>query len=1032
VSADDFLGQAHLPLSAINPTPGIHQNAVLPLFRVVRGGQRIQEGEIAVTVWFAPPMAGSQPGCMRMPLANPKKVPTVIHCNGGALYEEPLMACLIINVDMLVPADGTSDAQTPRSGGGGTSDGNANSSPATFKKRFAKRFGLTTSPKSSSSNSNSSTNNNNNLTTTATISRTLGRSAGQKISRQVSGMSDFANFLADGDDDDIHASEFMQHEMMKRRTHDGAADDDDDYDDDDEGGVGKVGQFRQHLPHISRPHFGKGNKEKNNDNDDEYPPTATSRNDSMSQGMSPTSSSAGAVAGGGKRKKSGFIYCKLSLGTQTHISYLKGDKKGADAIHFNQKFVFATPIPILDRVVKIEIYRTPSPGSKGKTVAVATAHVVDLIPPPHLLPPNVPPPPVSVTKAHLPSRRVNLPLTLASRGSSYIQYAGSTLQVTGSICDVDSRRALYGYGFHEAPKMQHAESMMLSLERIQSSTALWSSGKKKKKKRSIHGFGGMDHSDESSSNGEGDNRDEGSGGGGGGYMNSMTSSLYGWTISPASSVVATSTSYVNLYGGKLVSKAWSALIQPPSLGNDDDGTGNGGDNKVGGEGSSSASPKAGEEDGPPENLVVGGVDNESDPLYAENSPLGRVRLRFISAQLDTFTEECFLLVKLGPFWGKSAPFTVPPASFSGNNGGESGSGGKNNKQVILDWWVELPIHDPTSLLYATVCHIPKRAKHLSNPQMVGKLRVKLSCVSPARPITADLPLLSDRSKGAQHVGSLVIEMHIQYKSRKGLLASYFAPSLPDDMYMAGIEDSKFQDHLDRSSRKVVLRWLENSNPAIPTTLAMGLLDTQMENFAMSRAQVNILRIRLALSSLGKFKRWLSHIESWEKPWESAATCAGAVFLATRPSIVIPLLLVWLIFSTLANRPAKAGLPLPMQHDPPGIESENTELEVSSAMDIRAKLEKLSRMALMVQNLLDSLASSLERFGSMVMWKDPIATAIFMLVLIMVSLVIYTLGLGWTLATVFLVLLRPPALRTVTPAAPASFIGKFPNRADRIM
>lgn len=974
-----------------------------------------------VTVWFAPPMAGSQPGCMRMPLTNPKKVPTVIHCNGGALYEEPLMACLIINVDMLVPADGGGgDAHTPRSGG--ANDGNTNSSPATtFKERVAKRFGLSTTSKSNTRSISSNNNNN-----TSTISRTaLGRSAGRKISRQVSGMSDFATFLVD-EDDDIHASEFMQHEMMKRRTHDGA--DEDDYDDyDDEGSIGgKVGQLRQHLPHISRPHFGKGKKDKNDDDDDdEYPPTPTSRSDSMSQGM-PTASSSGTVAaGGGKRKKSGFIYCKLTLGSQTHISYLKGDKKGVEVTHFNQKFVCATPIPILDRVVKIEIYRTPSPGSKGKIVAVATAHVVDLIPPPQLLPPNVPPPPVSVTKAHLPSRRVNIPLTLTSRGSSSMQYAGSTLQVTGSICDVDSRRALYGYGFHEAPKMQHAESMMLSLERIQSSTALWSSDKKKQK-RGMHGAGGLDLSDESSSKGGEDNNDDG-----GGYLKSITSSLYGWTISPATSVVSNSTSFVNLYGGKLVSKGWSALIKPPSLGNDDDAVD--GDNKEGVEGASSASPKVGDKAGPPEDLVVGGVDNESDPLYAENSPLGRVRLRFISAQLDSFTEECFLLVKLGPFWGKSAPFTVPPpSSFNTSNGRESGSSGKSNKQAILDWWVELPIHYPTSLLYATVCHIPKRAKHLSNPQMVGKLRVKLSCVAPARPITADLPLLSDRSKGAQHVGSLGIEMHIQYKSRKGLLGSYFAPSLPDEMYMAGVEDSKFQDHLDRSSRKVVLRWLENSNPAIPATLAMGLLDTEKENFAMSRAQVNILRIRLALSSLGKFKKWLSHIESWEKPWESAATCAGAVFLATQPSIMIPILLVWLIFSTLANRPANAGLPLPMQHDPPGIESENTELEVSSAIDIRAKLEKLSRMALMVQNLLDSLASSLERFGAMIRWKDPIATAIFMLVLVVVSLVIYILGLGWTLAVVFLVLLRPPALRTVTPAAPASFIGKFPNRADRIM
>ncbi len=47
-------------------------------------------------------------------------------------------------------------------------------------------------------------------------------------------------------------------------------------------------------------------------------------------------------------------------------------------------------------------------------------------------------------------------------------------------------------------------------------------------------------------------------------------------------------------------------------------------------------------------------------------------------------------------------------------------------------------------------------------QMVGKLRVRLSCVQPNQPVTAMLPLLSERKKGAQQVGTA--EMTLQVRS----------------------------------------------------------------------------------------------------------------------------------------------------------------------------------------------------------------------------------------------------------------------------
>ena len=45
-------------------------------------------------------------------------------------------------------------------------------------------------------------------------------------------------------------------------------------------------------------------------------------------------------------------------------------------------------------------------------------------------------------------------------------------------------------------------------------------------------------------------------------------------------------------------------------------------------------------------------------------------------------------------------------------------------------------------------------------QMLGKLRVRLSCVRPGQPISAELPLLSERARGAQRVGALSLSLQV--------------------------------------------------------------------------------------------------------------------------------------------------------------------------------------------------------------------------------------------------------------------------------
>jgi hypothetical protein len=50
-------------------------------------------------------------------------------------------------------------------------------------------------------------------------------------------------------------------------------------------------------------------------------------------------------------------------------------------------------------------------------------------------------------------------------------------------------------------------------------------------------------------------------------------------------------------------------------------------------------------------------------------------------------------------------------------------------------------------------------------QLVGKLRVRLSCIQPNQAVTATLPLLSERKKGAQQVGTAVLTVQVGRERR---------------------------------------------------------------------------------------------------------------------------------------------------------------------------------------------------------------------------------------------------------------------------
>jgi len=277
---------------------------------------------------------------------------------------------------------------------------------------------------------------------------------------------------------------------------------------------------------------------------------------------------------------------------------------------------------------------------------------------------------------------------------------------------------------------------------------------------------------------------------------------------------------------------------------------------------------------------------------------------------------------------------------------------------------------------------------------------------------------------------------LKFTSANARLASLVAPPLPKEVFVHSLDTAPVQKLMNAARRRMVAQWL---SPTIPRDLMMAMEDTEREEFAMSRLKANARRIRLALFVLRRGALAFRAVQSWERPYMSGAVCAVAVTAVYVPWLVYGLGLLAAAAACHASIPANVGFPEGMEHDPPEVDSDDE--ETGSRLDLNAnsvnpytqlkrKLERLQGITLTVQNVMDDIATTLERLIALATWQDPLATMILVWTLGIIGTALLLLGVKPLLAGLALFVLRPPQLRTPWTPPPVALFARLPSRADR--
>jgi len=97
-----------------------------------------------------------------------------------------------------------------------------------------------------------------------------------------------------------------------------------------------------------------------------------------------------------------------------------------------------------------------------------------------------------------------------------------------------------------------------------------------------------------------------------------------------------------------------------------------------------------------------------------------------------------------------------------------------------------------------------------------------------------------------------------------------------------------------------------------------------------------------------------------------------------------------------------------------------------------KYNKMMEIALLVQNILDDIASGAERLQALCNWRDPISTMLVCSILLLAGPVIYFAGLRPLLSFGLCFMLRHPVFQDPVTPPPAIFFLQLPTRAHCLL
>ncbi|GMH23018.1 hypothetical protein Nepgr_024861 [Nepenthes gracilis] len=335
------------------------------------------------------------------------------------------------------------------------------------------------------------------------------------------------------------------------------------------------------------------------------------------------------------------------------------------------------------------------------------------------------------------------------------------------------------------------------------------------------------------------------------------------------------------------------------------------------------------------------------------------------------------------------------------------------------------------------------SKEAARPDFrIGKVRIRVSTVKTGRVYRNTYPLLVLTHVGLKKMGDIELAVRfVRSTTTLDVLHMYTQSILPLMHHIQPLAVGN-QEMLRSTAVKIIAAHLSRAEPPLRREIVLYMLDADSYAFSMRKVRVNWFRIINVIARLIDVVRWIDDTRSWKKPTATVLVHALLVVLVWFPDLIVPTLAFYVFVVGVLKYRFRSRDPLP-HFDPKislaeSIDREELDEEFDAVPSnrppdvVRGRYDKLRTLGARVQTALGDLAAQGERVQSLVTWRDPRATALFVGLCLVVAVTLYLVPSKVAAMALGFYYLRHPLFRDRAPSPALNFFRRLPSQSDRIL
>ncbi|KAL9458832.1 hypothetical protein AB3S75_007669 [Citrus x aurantiifolia] len=298
----------------------------------------------------------------------------------------------------------------------------------------------------------------------------------------------------------------------------------------------------------------------------------------------------------------------------------------------------------------------------------------------------------------------------------------------------------------------------------------------------------------------------------------------------------------------------------------------------------------------------------------------------------------------------------------------------------------------------------------------------------------------DSRIGVRKMGEVQLAVRFTCSSLINMLHMYSQPLLPKMHYIHPLSVIQL-DSLRHQAMQIVSIRLNRAEPPLRKEVVEYMLDVDSHMWSMRRSKANFFRIMGVLSSLISVGKWFDQICNWKNPLTTILIHILFIILVLYPELILPTVFLYLFLIGIWNfrwRPRHPPhMDTRLSHaeaaHPDELDEEFDTFPTTKGSDIvRMRYDRLRSIAGRVQTVIGDLATQGERFQSLISWRDPRATTLFVTFCLIAAIVLYVTPFQVVALLAGIYVLRHPRFRHKLPSVPLNFFRRLPARSDSML